>query len=70
MRGRVAIALVADPSFFCAGVNFFFLITAIESKHPPAAASAPLLQGGWWGVTQGLFKMGLLRPSPTDLAQG
>ena len=61
--GVVSRSLVADPSFFCAGVNFFFLITAIESNIRPAA-SAPLLQGGWWGVTRGLFKMGLPRPSP------
>ena len=62
MRGRVAIAR-GRPIFFLRGVNFFFLITAIESNIRPAA-SAPLLQGGWWGVTRGLFKMGLPRPSP------
>jgi hypothetical protein len=64
----VSRSLVADPSFFCRcarGANFFMspseaIVNRIETAQ---LASAPLLQGGWWGVTQGLFKMGLPRPS-------
>ena len=65
----VSRSLVADPSFFCrcaraaqtCSCHQEAIVNRIETAQ---LASAPLLQGGWWGVTQGLFKMGLPRPSP------
>ena len=61
--GRVAIAR-GRPIFFCARRKLLLSDHINESKHPPSCASAPLRQGGWWGVTRGLLKMGLPRPSP------